>query len=245
MTIGTVLRGSLTAASIAIRSAAMLAANKGCPVAKTASCLRSSSAISSRNKSAVRMSWGVTVGRVMGEGFALNRCRALLQLKPLEDPLRQEADDQHHEEPDGPYIDHVPASIETIEHGCAHLRWRSGDERRQLHMFRHSGSNETRLDRHYMNAVRRQAISQAGEKGAETCLCGTVKIIGAASAVACHGRDSDNGASPARNKPLREEREDQRRALIIRAHDLLGVIEVGFRARLIAKKADNGDDGIR
>jgi hypothetical protein len=52
-------------ASRVILSAAMLAANSGWPVAKTASCLISSSAISSRSSSAVRTSDGVMDGKVM------------------------------------------------------------------------------------------------------------------------------------------------------------------------------------
>ena len=68
-TIGTSLRGSRASASSAIRPAAMLAANSGWPVANSASCLTSSSAISSRNKRAVRISDELMAGKVMYRKF--------------------------------------------------------------------------------------------------------------------------------------------------------------------------------
>jgi hypothetical protein len=67
------LRGSLAAASSAIRSAAMLAANSGWPDAKTFSCLTSSSAISSRSNNAVRTCAGEMVDKVMGSLTACGR----------------------------------------------------------------------------------------------------------------------------------------------------------------------------
>ena len=72
-TIGTSLRGSRVSASSAIRSAAMLAANSGWPVAKAASCLTSSSAISSRSNSIERTCEGVTDGTVMEDRVALRK----------------------------------------------------------------------------------------------------------------------------------------------------------------------------
>src|SRR6476659_1899674 len=67
-----------------MRSAAMLAANSGWPVANAASYLRSSSAISSRRSSARRMSAGVTVGSFMAQrGLASLRDRRARQLVEL------------------------------------------------------------------------------------------------------------------------------------------------------------------
>src|ERR1700719_3030339 len=70
----TSLRGSLAPASSAIRSAAMLAANKGWPKAKTASWRRSSSAISSRISNMQRICAGVTTGTVMEKYFWEGTC---------------------------------------------------------------------------------------------------------------------------------------------------------------------------
>jgi peptidoglycan/LPS O-acetylase OafA/YrhL len=147
--------------------------------------------------------------------IAAIRWPALLQLQPLEDPLRHGADDRHHEEPDRSHVNHVLASIETSKHGFADLLRRRGDDRRQFHVFRHPGPNEARLDGHDMNAVPCQPISQAGEKSGESSLGGAVDIVGAAPAVAGHRRDSDKGPMSPRAESLREEGEDQRRSFVV------------------------------
>ena len=45
----------------------------------------------------------------------------LSKLQPLEQPLRNQADDPHHQEPDGAHVDHVLAPINPGEHGLADL----------------------------------------------------------------------------------------------------------------------------
>jgi peptidoglycan/LPS O-acetylase OafA/YrhL len=148
-------------------------------------------------------------------GIAPIRWLALLQLQPLEDRLRNQADDQHHQEPDRSHVDHVLAPIDPGEHGLADLLGSRGDDRRQLHVRRHPGSNETRLDGHDMNAAGRQAISQAGEKGSEPGLGGAVDIVGAAPAVAGDGGDSDDRSMSSRAESLGEQGEDQRRTFVV------------------------------
>jgi peptidoglycan/LPS O-acetylase OafA/YrhL len=140
---------------------------------------------------------------------------ALLQLQPLEDRLRNQADDQHHQQPDGPHVDHVLAPINSDEHGLADLLGGGGNDWRQLHVLRHPGSDEARLDGHDMNAAGRQVISQAGEKGSESSLGGAVDIVGAAPAIADDGGDSDQAPMSPRAESLGEEGEDQCRTFVV------------------------------
>jgi peptidoglycan/LPS O-acetylase OafA/YrhL len=151
----------------------------------------------------------------LSSGIAPIPWLALLQLQPLEDRLRNQADDQHHQEPDRPHVDHVLAPINSGEHSLADLLGGRGDRRRQLHLFRHPGPDKARLDGHDMNAIPCQPISQAGEKGGESSLGGAVDIVGAAPAVAGHRRDSDKGPMSPRAESLGEAGEDQRRTFVV------------------------------
>jgi hypothetical protein len=70
---GTSLRRNRSSASSEILSAAMFAANNGWPVAKAASCLTSSRAISSRSRNEQRTWEGVADGLVMGCSITATR----------------------------------------------------------------------------------------------------------------------------------------------------------------------------
>jgi len=154
-------------------------------------------------------------GGLLSIVMAPTRWLSLLQLQPFEQRFRNRADDQHDQEPDRSHIDHVLAPLNSGKHGLADLLRARGDDRRQLHAFRHPGANETRLDGHDMNTAGRQAVAQAGQKGGEAGLCGPVDIIGAAPAITGHGGDSDNCPTSPRAESLGEQREDQRRPLVI------------------------------
>jgi peptidoglycan/LPS O-acetylase OafA/YrhL len=65
-------------------------------------------------------------GLLLSSGIFPFRWRTLLQLEPLENPLRHHGDDRHRKEPDGPDVDHVLASIKAGKYRLALIRGRVG-----------------------------------------------------------------------------------------------------------------------
>src|SRR6202012_2481376 len=116
-----------------------------------------------------------------------------LEVSRLEDSLRNGLDDGHDRPPEPGDVDDVLVSTNSVEDAACHL-FRRGEEAILRYMRGHRGGYEAGLDGEHLHPGAIAAVAQAGEKGVESCLRGSVDVVAPAATVPGNRADDRQGA---------------------------------------------------
>ena len=159
--------------------------------------------------------------------------------QPLEDALRDGADERHHRPPDAPDVHDVAAPAQRDDQRLGNLRGRRGQASRQVYPVGHAGAHEPRLDRHDVHTGRRQPVAQARQEGCQPRLGRAVDVVRGAPSLARDGAQAYQHAATARREAFGERAQQQRGTDVVGSHHPLCGCRVALAPSLIAEQPDH------